>query len=255
MKKLDPLKLSFLVAGALVACLVVWAVMTVWKTSDISLSEDVSHERTKKLVDSKPSRKIRTATNRVARAKGARKPLEKVVVDDESSLSAEDRKLLDDLQAASDDENLKSACEYAALAAKSASPEVRARAVEVLQWFGQEALPELTMFMADKDDDVRDAACDAWQMGVSQIEDPKLRGETALAGMKVVRDRDHLDFMVMEINDLPNSRQIEILQELIQGENSAAASVAREHYEFVTGDAYESPEAAQKWLDENPDEE
>lgn len=254
MKKLDPMKLSFLVAGALVAGLVVWAVLTVWKTSsDISLPEDAPREHAKKLADSKPSQKIPTATNRVSKARGERRPPKEIVADGDVALSAEDQKLMDDLQAASDDENFKSVCKYAALAAKSASPEVRAQAVETLQWFGQEALPELTMFMADADDDVRDAACNAWQMGVSQIEDPKLRGETALAGMKVVRDRDHLDSMVMEIDNLPNSRQIRILQELIRGENSTAASVAREHYEFVTGEKYEGPAAARKWLSENPD--
>ena len=60
--------------------------------------------------------------------------------------------------------------------------------------------------------------------------------------------------MIMEINDLPNSAQMDILTRLIEGGNKAAAEVAREHYEFVTGEPYTTPDAAQKWLQENPDD-
>lgn len=72
--------------------------------------------------------------------------------------------------------------------------------------------------------------------------------------MEVLTDADQLESMIMEINDLPNSKQIEILTRLIEGGNKAAADVAREHYEFVTGDPYEDAASAQKWLVENPDE-
>ncbi len=205
------------------------------------------------------ARKARLAAGRAdrprpVRERRARPAARAAAPEGEMPLSAEDQRLSDGIQSALDDENLGSVRQLAELAAKSGSAEVRRDAVDALAWFGEKALVELTMFMADPDGDVRDAACDAWRTAVSQIEDPEARGDIALMGMKAVRSRDHLEFMVMEINDLSNSRQIRILEDLIGGENQVAASVAREHYEFVTGEPYEGPEAAAKWLEENPDE-
>ena len=246
------MKLSFFAAGAVVAGLVVWAVLSVWKATDVTLPEDAPREHAKKIAEKKPARKARPAAKRADKAEG--KVAQRRVVEDDGLTEAE-QKVMDDIQSALDDENFASVSKLAADAASSTNAAIRLRAVEALNWFGKESLAPLTMFMADADEDVRESACDAWRTGVSQIEDPALRGDIALAGMKVVRSRDQLDFMVMEIDDLSNSQQIRILQDLIQGDNPTAASVAREHYEFVTGDAYESPEAAQKWLDENPDDE
>jgi hypothetical protein len=172
-----------------------------------------------------------------------------------TTMTAAEQKLYDAMQDAWDDENFGALRALVDEAAKSANPEVRQQAVDALGWFGQDALPELTLFMADPDEDVLDAACDAWRAGVSQIEDNKLRGAAMLSAMQVVRSRDQLDFMVMEADTLPNSDQIRILETLIGGDNKAAADAAREHYEFVTGEEYEGPEAAQKWLQENPDDE
>ena len=208
----------------------------------------------------KPAKKAKRiadvkATRGRPKGERAERPVAADASEADSSMTAAEQKLCDAIQDALDVENFDAIRALVDEAAKSGSPEVRLRAVEALNWFGQNALPELTLFMADADDDVREAACDAWRSGVSQIEDKKLRGSATLSAMQVVRSRGQLDFMVMELNDLSNSDQIRILETLIGGDNKAAADVAREHYEFVTGDAYEGAESAQKWLQENPDDE
>ena len=156
----------------------------------------------------------------------------------EPELSPKDQKLADAIQDALDAEDFKAVKAVAEDAANSGSADVRQRAVDALQWFGPEAMPELTLFMADADEDVREGACSAWTMALSQVEDPKTKGDLVLAAMEIVRSRDNLEMMVMEINDLAEAKQVEILKTLIAGKNATAAAVAREHYEFVTGEPY-----------------
>ena len=135
-------------------------------------------------------------------------------------LSSRDRACLESIQAALDDEDYAKLLPLVAEAARS----------------------------------VRAEACDAWTAGLSEIDDAAAKGALVASAMEVLTDADQLESMIMEINDLPNSKQIEILTRLIEGGNKAAADVAREHYEFVTGDPYEDAASAQKWLVENPDE-
>lgn len=170
-------------------------------------------------------------------------------------LSPQDRACSDAIQAALDDEDYPRLLPWIAEAAKSANAEVRSEAVEALRWFGKKAMAELTMFMADDDDDVRTSACDAWTTALSEVESASEKGALLAAAMDILTDGDQLESMVMEMNDLPNAQQIAILTQLIEGKNKTAAAVAREHYEFVTGDPYVSRDAAQKWLLENPDDE
>ena len=172
----------------------------------------------------------------------------------DESLSPRDRACVEAIEAAWDDNDYAKLLPSITTASKSASSDVRAQAVEALRWFGKEALAELTIFMADSDDDVRTSACDAWTSALFEVEDPTLKGKLVVSAMEILTDADQLESMVMEINDLPNSAQMEILTRLIEGGNKVAAEVAREHYEFVTGEPYESRDAAQKWLQENPDD-
>ena len=177
----------------------------------------------------------------------------KLAVEDEN-LSPRDRACVEAIQAALDDNDYARLLPAVTTAAKSASSDVRAQAVEALRWFGKVALSELTMFMADADEDVRTSACDAWTSALSEIEEPALKGKLVVSAMEILTDADQLESMIMEINDLPNSAQMDILTRLIEGGNKAAAEVAREHYEFLTSEPYEGIDAARKWLQENPDD-
>ena len=222
--------------------------------------------------DSGTSRAIATAKNRATTGKRARAAKARHIVvrprtathgdaqtppklsAKDESLSPRDRACVEAIEAALDDNDYAKLLPSITTASKSASSDVRAQAVEALRWFGKEALAELTMCMADSDDDVRTSACDAWTSALFEVEDPALKGKLVESAMKILTDADQLESMVMEINDLPNSAQMEILTRLIEGGNKVAAEVAREHYEFVTGEPYESRDAAQKWLQENPDD-
>ena len=72
--------------------------------------------------------------------------------------------------------------------------------------------------------------------------------------MQLVRDRDVMDAVATQLNDLPPSLSIDIIVHVIAGSNGVARAAAKESYEFVTGDDWRGPAAAQKWLEENQEE-
>ena len=172
----------------------------------------------------------------------------------EDALSWADKVCCEGLQKAIDDGNYALAASLLDEARRSESREVREKAVEALSWFGRKALDDLTLFMADPDEDVRQDACNAFESALSEVEDAQEKSQYAIAALETLEDREQLDSLIMEINDLPDALQIAIVTRLIEGPNKTAGDAAREHYAFVTGEEYESPEAAQEWLRENPEE-
>ena len=173
---------------------------------------------------------------------------------EEDALSGMDKACYEGLQKAIDDENYALVASLLDEARRSSSKEVRAKAVEALSWFGRKALDGLTLFLADPDEDIRQDACTAWETALSEVEDAQEKSQNAIAALETLEDREQLDSLIMEINDLSDAQQIDIVMRLIEGPNKTAGEAAREHYEFITGEEYESPEAAEQWLQENPED-
>ena len=177
-----------------------------------------------------------------------------VLNDDDESFSPADKTLAHQLQDALDAEDLKGVLAIYKNASESANPAIRQRMVSALSWFGEKALPELTPFMADADEDVRDDAQQQWSSALSEVEDDRQRAEIVEAAMNVLTDRDTLDQIVSELNSVPNDIAVSTLVRIITSGNATAAVSAREAYEFITGDEYTDANAAQQWLQENQDE-
>ncbi len=244
------------VAGVLIAAAVTWLVVAPTETDKKkdAPSKEEGQRRKKSFAEAKAER----AKARLAKKQGLKRAVKEKrenVIEENEEFTPDEQQLADKIESAVDEDKFKALQAEIEAAANSTNAALRQAAVDALSWFGVKALPELTLFMADVNDDVRNAACDAWTASISEIQDVNVRGSAVLSAMSVVHDRDQLDAMVMEINDMTNQQQLEILTQLIEGKNKLAAEAAKEHYEFVTGEAYESVEAAQKWLDENPDEE
>ena len=245
------------VVGVLIAAALTWLVVAPTETGKKkeAPTKEVNKGRKKPLAEAKAEKAKKRLVKKEGAKKNDAKKKRKIIVVEEAEFTPEEQQLADRIQAAMDDDNFKALQKELEAAASSTNVAIRQAAVDALAWFdGAQALPDLTLFMADENEDVRNAACDAWETGVTEIEDVNLRGEAVIAGMNVVYDRDHLDSMVMEINDMSNRQQMEILTQIIEGKNKFAAEAAKEHYEFVTGEEYQGVDAAQKWLDENPDE-
>ena len=137
---------------------------------------------------------------------------------------------------------------------KADDPDLRAHMVDALSWFGAAALPELTAFLADADPEVSEAAADAWQVALSDVEDDALKVETAQAAMTMLTNSDTLTMLMAEIagngDDLVTMQSI---VDTIHDGTEEAVKVAMESYEDLTGEKWRDANAAEAWLQANYD--
>jgi len=118
-------------------------------------------------------------------------------------------------------------------------------------------LPELTPFLVDPDEDVRDSAMNEWSMALAEIEDdPKKIGIVEMA-MNVLTDEDALENISGEYIGVDEKLAVESLLRIIEaGGSEQGIAKAKETYEFVTGQEFTDREEAEKWIAEEymPDE-
>lgn len=178
--------------------------------------------------------------------------------DEDDGFTPEERDLSKRIEAALDEEDLEKAVACAKEALACPNAEIRQAMVDTLGWFGEKGLPELTPFLADPDEDVRDSAMNEWSMALSEIEDePEKLGIVELA-MNVLSDEDALENISGEYIGADEKLAVESLLRIIEGGGSAEGiAKAKETYEFVTGDEFTDRAAAEKWIAEEyvPDEE
>lgn len=171
--------------------------------------------------------------------------------EDEDDMSPEDRKLADAIEKALDDEDLASARALAAQAMASTNTEIRQSMVDTLGWFGVKALPEITPFLADSDEDVRDSAQNEWEMAVAEIEDEAEKLGIVELAMNVLTDEDMLEDISNEYIGVDEKLAVESLLRIIEsGGSEGGIAKARETYEFVTGEEFTDRAAAEKWIAE-----
>ena len=166
-------------------------------------------------------------------------------------MSPEDQKLANAIERALDDESLSAACALAAKAATSTNASVRESMVSTLGWFGVKALPELTPFLADHDESVRESAMGEWTSALSEIEnDAEKIGIVELA-MGALSDEDALEEISGEYIGIDEKLAVESLLRVIEGGcTEAGVAKAKETYEFVTGEEFTDRAAAEKWIAE-----
>lgn len=170
---------------------------------------------------------------------------------DEDDLSPVERQLKEAIEEALDKEDFAMARGLSAKAAAAESTEVRQAMVDTLGWFGVKALPELTPFLADPDEDVRDSAMNEWSMAVSEIEDDAEKLGVVELAMHVLSDEDALEDISGEYIGVDEKLAVESLLRIIEAEGSAkGVEKAKETYEFVTGDEFVDRATAEKWLAE-----
>jgi hypothetical protein len=168
-------------------------------------------------------------------------------------VSPADRKILDAVDLAVNAEDFEEVLRLTVKLANSTNETVRLRVVEALGWFDDAALPELTPFLMDSDEGVRDAARDQWSASLDQVSDMDFKASVIEATMQIVNDPDLLEDIAFHFNELPTFTAVDSLVALINGDNEAAAEAALETYSFLTGVEYSSLEEAQQWVDENID--
>jgi len=171
--------------------------------------------------------------------------------EDEPKRTPAEKKLAADIEKALDEEDFELAKKCAPLAMASKDVEIRQSMVDTLGWFGEKAIPELTPFIADPDEDVAESAMDEWDMAVSSIEDEGRKIGVVEMAMQVLSDDDALESISNEYIGVDEKLAVESLLRIIEGGGSAKGiEKAKETYEFVTGDEFADRAAAEKWVAE-----
>ena len=169
-----------------------------------------------------------------------------------------DRKISEAVQTALDDENLTGLRDQIAAVRASTNAAVRQAAVEALGWFGTKAMSDIVAFIEDPDEDVRDAARTCWEQVIVEVDEEPVQAAIVEETLLGTRDADFAETLASHYNGMDEKRAVESILKVISGGTKTAAKAARESYEFITGEEYTTPAAAQAWLRENytpPDKE
>lgn len=198
----------------------------------------------------------------LAQKREERRSAEKSVGDDESNLTPAQRKLLESIEQALDNED--KATLLRLIQQLQQSPgwpgsvpvSIRLAAVEALEWFGASCLPEAVGFLADPDEEVSQSALSQFEDAVedSDLSDTERSGIMVMAS-QVVTDTDTLDSMFFELNNMRNSVAVDTIKKLWKNASAAALPPLAEAVESFTGeDGIDTPEKLDAWLRENPDD-
>lgn len=179
-------------------------------------------------------------------------------------LTGKDKQYAEAIQAALDADDFKATLAAVNSALKSKNPEVRENAVDALSWFGVEALPELTGAMADPDEDVADAAENAWEMALQEIDEADRRFSIAASAMRTPFKKDHLMTIgsqmagaAMEMIDNEEDEQkaneirvmvVQTLVDIMDSGREENIEQAKEAYAEITGNEWRSIEEAERYL-------
>ncbi len=209
--------------------------------------------------------------------KGKRMHVPRDMFDDpDHPYSEEDKRIakslqdvLDEISEDDDSQDAKNRLmETAALAAKSANPSVRLRAVDAFAWIGKDALPSMTPMMADKDEDVAEQAIDSVQQALLDIDSAYLRFDAAVAYMSAFSVNEEAISMLGGISsgaamefvnaksDSPEDAEealkrretfVGTMDTLISIAKGGCEAEAKEMYEDVTGSPWINVEEAVLW--------
>lgn len=193
----------------------------------------------------KPATARKTVTNRIVRA-NAQAP----VGDWIDKLTGKDKEIAQKVSDALDAEDWTTIKGLARDAAASKNPEVRQQMVDALGWFGPKAIADLTVFLGDRNKEVSESAFSQWDSAVDQVEDEVFRVTVAKEAMKSLKDPDMLDNVSTKLKSAEDEpAAVDAILDILRSvkEDSDAAKVAKESYEFVTGEEFTSVGAASLW--------
>lgn len=191
-----------------------------------------------------PKRRKRLDETAVDVSEKAKKPDVALSSDDAEKLSAEMRKMFEDLQAALDDEKrqdvyklvhkLQSMDEWPDGIPKS----VKLKALDAIAWFGVSGAAEAIGFLADSDPEVVHATIEKFEEMLSDWSIGDRATATILKQViTVVRDADALDTFLCEMNNMRPSVRVDMANAVYGSGNEVAVKVLNENIDFYFGDS------------------
>lgn len=170
----------------------------------------------------------------------------------------DDQKIMAAADAAIEQDDLEGARSLAEKALKSDNADLKERVVDALGWFGEAAMAELTPFMSDANEEVAEKAADHWKDALQEMSDDGEKAGIVEMSLKSLKNEDLLEDVANELIGMDEVAALQVLANVIEGDNIPAIEAARETYETITGEEWSGVDAAEKWLQENytpPDDE
>ncbi len=162
--------------------------------------------------------------------------------------TAEEQQVIDEIDRLLGDDEVKTAVQLARRLMKSSNPDVRREAVDAFGWAGTQGLTELSEMLVDPDPDVAGDAFDNWESAAEDVEDEATQANVLCEGINKLTNSEDIESALMTFDSMENNVAVPAIVMIIQTGTPIAASSAREHYEFVTGETYKSPEVADAWV-------
>ena len=172
----------------------------------------------------------------------------------QQDFTEEERRYLATLREALDSDDNKRIIAVARLAIKSDNSEIKQKAIDALGWVGEEALPELTEFLMDDDEEVVQAAVDKWEEAIRECEEEADVINNTMLGMMAIKDEAACDYLSMNlIKSGEATLAVEAIVNLMACDNEACHRPAKEAYEWITDKEWTGAEDAKAWIDAHPD--
>jgi len=182
---------------------------------------------------------------------------------EEAELTELQKGILQELQKALDENNLKNVrkalSKFVAKADRGGLegrvPKcMRQRAVEALGWFGKEAAVDLLEYVADVDEEVANDAFSQFELALQDCEMPAAeRAELLTSTLKALNNAENIDSLLTNLNDLPNSLKATTVENILTTGSDQAKSVMTEQLEFYLDDEVKTVDDIRKWAAMNPD--
>ena len=244
--------IALIVAATLISGIVAFAASRPKPAAPAEIQGKTEKDRTAvRKAKSRSGKERRNSTRRIVKTQAGNWSVEEADGDDDDDLSPEDRKLMDAIEDARDRDDLAALRSLSAKALNAGSTEVREEMVDALGYFGVKALPELTPFLADADEDVRESAMNEWSIAVAAIEDEEEKLGIVELAMNVLSNEDSLETISGEYIGADEKLAVESLLRIIEADGSKEGiDKAKETYEFVTGEEFTNRADAEKWIAE-----
>ena len=260
---------AVVVAAAVAVAAILFKLLIYGDDGDIVATDEVRQEKSvgeesgaTALSANIVNRRKARGTNAVSRLKQRVRRV-RLSVPIEDPYTPEERRLADDLQSATDENDLDAVRKEVEKIKKLGSADLKSEAMDALAFFGRSALSDLMQFVKDKDQEVIDVAADkiAFVLDEMEEEDNKFKTEvlSTLLSFDGLCSEDAIETFVGQLESIGSGDELLAVQTLVDlidsgtvGEN--VKKRAKEAYEFVTGEEYTDFKKAERWFAEKADE-
>ena len=153
--------------------------------------------------------------------------------------------------AAIENDDLEGARSLAKTALNSNNAELKEMVIDALGWFGEAAMAELTPFMSDANEDVAEKAADHWKDALQEMSDDGEKAGIVEMSLNSLRNKDLLEDVANELIGMDEVAALQVLVNVIEGDNKLAVEAAQDTYESITGEKWAGVDAAEQWLQDN----